>query len=169
MKKNKCLPWDEVEKAIYKEKEWLKKNIEISPYPVKDLPITCPDCIRREIAILILSGKIKAKEIKSKQLWGDLNLSVIKKHKGKKHGGVWHSGTMEMVSEYFKNQDYKVENEPRLNYGNADLLVYKKGEKDIYVEVGTVSLYKLLYNFNMMNGIDLLIIPKDDYLIEFNL
>lgn len=168
MQKSKCLPWDEVERTINKEKEWLKKSIETSPFPDKEFPVSCPDCIYRRIAVLIVSGKIKVKEIDSKKLWSDMESSIIKE-KNKKHGGEWHNNTIKVISKYFKNQNYKIESEPRLNYGNADLLVYKNGEKNIYVEVGSVSLYKLLYNLETMKDVDLMIVPKDNYLIEFNI
>lgn len=43
----KCLPWDEVEKAIHQEQQWLKENIEPSPYSDKTSPVTCLDCLRK--------------------------------------------------------------------------------------------------------------------------
>ncbi len=163
----KCLPWDEVEKAIYKEQKWIKRNIEPSPYSDKSSPITCPDCLRRRIAILIVSGKIKVKKIKSPNLWDGFD---FEKNKRKKHGHDWHNNMMNIIARHFEKQDYGVDYEPNLNYGNADLLVYNKkdkNEKNIYVEVGTVSLYKLLYNLETMKNVDFLIVPTGDYLIEF--
>ena len=78
---------------------------------------------------------------------------------------------MSIIARHFEKQNYKIDYEPNLNYGNADLLVYNKNksEKDIYVEVGTVSLYKLLYNLETMKDIDFLIVPADNYLIEFKI
>jgi len=127
MSNNKCLPWDVVEKTIYKEILWLKNVIDVSPYVKNEqiTPLGCSDTIYRRIAILIVSGKIKVKEIRSKNLWGDkiINLEL---NTTKSHGKEWHNNMMKIIAKYFKDQNYNVENEPRLNYGNADLLVYKK-------------------------------------------
>ena len=79
-KKSKSLPWDIVEKVIAKEVKWLKETIIETPYKDKDI---CKDCIYRRLAILILSGMIKAIDIKSTvSLWGEEKLLSI----GKPHG-----------------------------------------------------------------------------------
>lgn len=57
--------------------------------------------------------------------------------------------------------------EPILNYGRADLGVYLKQNKILYVEIGTVSLFKLWYNFSTMKNVTFLLIPSENYAIEF--
>jgi len=70
-KQSKSLPWDVVEKAIKKEVDWLRSVIDTFskeeksiPLDEKGIPISCRECLLRKIAILIISGKVKAKEIK---------------------------------------------------------------------------------------------------------
>lgn len=64
-------------------------------------------------------------------------------------------------------QGYEVEREPNIHWGRADLGVYKKGTQNLYIEVGTTSLFKLLVNLTAMRNITYLIVPSDDKLIEF--
>jgi len=73
---------------------------------------------------------------------------------------------MDTIYEYFKTGNYKVILEPILNYGRADLGVYLGPKETIYVEVGTVSLYKLWFNLLTMKNIIFLIIPSEDKIIE---
>ncbi|MBU1036925.1 hypothetical protein KKF32_02730 [Patescibacteria group bacterium] len=55
-----------------------------------------------------------------------------------------------------------------MNQGRADLGVYKEGERNIYVEVGTISLNKLLINLESMEGSDFLLVLDDKHAIEFS-
>ena len=160
-KQSKSLPWDVVEKAIIKEVKWLKETIIETPYKEKGI---CKDCIYRRLAILILSGKIKAKDIKSKVcLWGkEKSLPV-----GKPHGQEWHAEMMKLVSSYFKSLGYDVTIEPNLNMGRADLGVYKRGERNLFIEIGTVSLSKLLFNLESMEGSDFLLVLDSNHAVEF--
>jgi hypothetical protein len=53
---------------------------------------------------------------------------------------------MKLVGSYFKSLGYQIIVEPNLNMGRADLGVYKKGERNLFIEIGTISLPKLLFN-----------------------
>ena len=53
--------WNEVEKTISEEIEFLKNNISPSPFEQND-PIKCDYCLLRKIAIFIVSGKIKLRK-----------------------------------------------------------------------------------------------------------
>jgi hypothetical protein len=136
IKKTKSLPWDEVESAVQKEIDWLSQVILPSPFE-KDY---CPKCILRQISTLILSGKIKAKNITSKNdsLWINTKTRL-----NKNHGAKWHSDMMNVIAGHFRKLGYKIVVEPNLNKGRADLGIYHDKEKPLYVEVGTVSLPKL--------------------------
>jgi len=71
------------------------------------------------------------------------------------------------ISNYLRLQHYKTIAEPILNYGRADLGVYSNSKKPLYIEVGTVSLYKLWYNFLTMKNVSFLLVPSENYAIEF--
>lgn len=160
----KSLPWDLVEKAINKEIEWLDETIEDSPFNREEK--FCDECIFRKIAILILSGKIKAKDIKSSvSLWGKDSSFII----GKSHGKEWHSEMMRLLASYFKSLEYEVAIEPNLSFGRADLGIYKKGKRNLYIEVGTVSISKLLFNLKSMEGSDILLVLGSNHAVEFSI
>ena len=74
---------------------------------------------------------------------------------------------MRKIENHFLHQNYEVEREPDLHWGRADLGVYKNGEKALYIEVGTTSLFKLLANLMQMENSVYLIVPNDNKLIEF--
>jgi len=164
MNRSKSLPWDKVEKAINKEIEWLEKTIVDSPFNnVKEI---CNKCIFRKIAILILSGKIKVKDIKSSvSLWGKNSSFLI----GKPHGKEWHSEMMKLVASYFKSLEYEVLIEPNLNFGRADLGIYKDGKRNLFIEAGTVSISKLLINLSSMESSDILVVLDSNHAIEFSI
>lgn len=159
---SESLPWNVVEGAIIKEIKWLKKTIIEAPIKKSNY---CKDCIFRRLAILIVSGKIKARDIKSSvSLWGkEKSFSV-----GKPHGKEWHTEMMKLVSSYFKSLGYDVAIEPNLNMGRADLGIYKKGERHLFIEVGTVSLPKLLFNLESMEASDFLIVLESNHAVEFS-
>lgn len=162
--KSKSLPWDVVEKAVNKEIKWLKETIEDSPFNNREEKF-CNECIFRKIAILILSGKIKAKDIKSSvPLWGKNSSFVL----GKFHGKDWHSGMMRLLASYFKSLEYEVAIEPNLNFGRADLGVYKEGERALFIEVGTVSISKLLFNLKSMEDTVILLVLSLNHAVEFS-
>ena len=159
------LCWSTIEKNIYKEIEFLSKNLLLSPYEQNDA-IKCSDCIFRQIAILIVSGKIKIKKIiyKNNSIW--LKHKQLKIVERKQHGGDWHNSLIGIIDNYFKDKGYITKYEPNIHYGRADLGV---PDLDIFIEVGTINLYKLYYNINNMINSKILILPSDNYLIEISL
>ena len=164
--------WHNIENLINQEVTWLKSNIPVLPGGYKENPpfLKCDDCILRKIAILIISGKVGATEIRAeenKDLWNNLTENMNFK-KTSRHGEEWHRKMMDVIYEYFKLQNYKIVFEPILNYGRADLGVYSKLNKTLYIEVDTVSLFKLWYNFSTMKNATFLIILSENKVIEFN-
>ena len=165
------LPWHIVEKAIDKEITWLKEVIDTRS---KEGVLSVPKEINkwagnyylyRLIAVLIVSGQIKAKEINSDHLWGEIDYSEIKKlHK---HGKGWHIKMMNIIDDYFKSQGYDITVEPNMHHGRADLGVFKQNKKDLYVEVGTIDIYKLCVNLHFMKNFVLIIVPDKNRIIEF--
>ena len=125
IKKLKPLPWDEIEGAIRKEIEWLKNTILPSPFE-KDF---CEDCIYRQIATLILLGKIKVKNIKSTNdsLWRGNRMNI-----GRNHGGEWHSEMMKIIAGHFKALKYDIIIEPNLIKVGQILEYIKKRKTVIY-------------------------------------
>jgi hypothetical protein len=101
------LPWHIVEEAINREIKWLERVIEQAS---TDKVPGCDDCryTFRKIALLIVTGKIKAKEFIARDghdLWDDLT----QKHgvkKSARHGGGWHKKMMDVITEYFENQGW---------------------------------------------------------------
>lgn len=165
--KSNKIDWNIIENHIKQEVLWLKNNIDTLPagYRSKDILIVCEDCILRKLAILIVSGKINAKKIKFEQLpWGD-NFEANENHR---HGEEWHRKMMNVTANYFRKNGYQTSLEPILNFGRADLGVFSKTLKSpIYAEIGTTSLYKLLYNLLTIKNSIFLIIPTEEYMIEF--
>lgn len=161
--KTKSLSWNVVERAIAKEVKWLKETIIETSYKDKDV---CKDCLYRRLAILILSGKIRAKDIKSKAcLWGEEKSLPT----GKPHGKEWHTKMMKLIHSYFESLGYDVTMEPNLNMGRADLGVYKRDKRDLFIEIGTVSLPKLLFNLESMEGSYFLLVLDSNHAIEFSI
>jgi hypothetical protein len=168
----KYLPWHIVEKKIQEEIVWLNNSIETFSIQEKNSSTNCRKCLIREIAILIVRGKIKATEIKKiaplKNFWTE---TKIKKNRQKlpkmRHGKDWHRETMEQIEHHFISRNYIIDREPNLYWGRADLGVSKKNKQNLYIEVGTISLFKLLINLKMMENSIYLIVPSDDKLIEF--
>lgn len=163
---NNPLAWHIVEQRIAEEINWLK-NV-IHP-PVKvDSPLNCLDCIYRRIAILIVKGNIHAKEINSlnNKLWGEKPLSAVTTPHSH-HGAQWHKSMMGLLKEYFDDVGGTVSDLPHLTHGTADLLVNFQNKSPLFVEVGTVSPYKLMVNLESMQNADFLIVPRQNLAIEF--
>ena len=162
------LPWHTVEEAINGEIEWLERVIEKTV--IGKVP-GCDDCryTYRKIAILIVTGKIKAKEFAAREghdLWDGLT----QKHgikKSARHGGVWHRKMMDIVTEYFVNQSYDVIHEPFLSQGRADLGIYKNGHMDLFVEIGDTSPHKLSCNLQILTNCKILLVPDEKRVVEF--
>jgi len=164
--------WDIVEKKIREEITWLESNIDTFSNEERTAPKGCRDCFLRRIAILIVSGQVKAAEItKSSQLksfW--LNKKITKRDRPKKrHGSDWHQETMDKIENHFLSLGFKVVREPDIYGGRADLGIFKKGVSNLYIEVGTTSLFKLWLNLarKRIGSFTYLIVPDDDKLIEF--
>jgi hypothetical protein len=164
----KGLPWHKVEEAINREIKWLETAI---AQTVIGKVSGCDACryTYRKIALLIVTGKIKAKEFTAREghdLWDDLT----QKHgirKSARHGGIWHRKMMDVVTEYFANQGFEVISEPFLSQGRADLGIHKDGHVDLFVEIGDTSAYKLWWNLQMLTNCRILLVPDEKRVIEF--
>ncbi len=164
--------WNYIEKQINKEIDWLKENISIMPRNYRNDPdlIKCDDCVYRKLSILIISGKISATEYScaSGDFWINKqvedNSFIEKMH----HGKEWHRNVMSDIFIYFKNKEYNILKEPTLNYGRSDLgFSVPSLNRMLYIEVGTVSLYKIWLNLLTMKNIVILVIPSRKKIIEF--
>lgn len=74
---------------------------------------------------------------------------------------------MNLVRKHFKQDNCEVISEPFLNYGRADLGVYKHGLPNLYVEIGTTSLFKVWWNLHSMPNVVFLFVPSVYGAIEF--
>lgn len=151
--------WLRVEEKIDKIVMFLEENIDQSPFSSND-PIKCSNCIFRKIAILILKKRVKIKKIYIK------NNFVVEEDKILKHGSFWHNSFIENIDTFFIKNNYKTEKEPYLFCGRADLLIPKL---NLYIEVGTINVYKLLCNINKMNNCIIHIVPSNDYFLEIKI
>lgn len=149
------------------------KNVILTFYETegKEL-INGKDCLLRQIAILIVSGSIGAKETNKdsrlQSFWQKKPPHLKQKRLPTiHHGEEWHRTTMADSENHFLWQGYDVEREPNLPWGRADLGVYKKGEPHLLIEVGTTSLFKLCINLKTLRGCTYLIVPNDEQIIEF--
>ena len=171
------LPWHEVEQSILNEERWLSEVFNFGPYSGEDSAPVPPglsnDKMLRQIAIAIVNGAVEACEIRSTLelgLWSDENKYIEQIDAGdERHGGHWHRTMMGMVKQHFSNEGFEVINEPFLSMGRADLGVYKSGYHDLYVEIGTTSLFKTWINMKTMPNTILLFIPTTSYAIEFKI
>lgn len=167
-------PWHSVERQIQEEITWLRNSIETFSDEEKYAPIRCLECLLRKIAVLIVSGRVNATEITRgrglQSFWSKENL-ITHQNKILKtkvyHGKDWHSKTMERIENHFICQGFEVIREPNLHWGRADLGIYKQGIPNLYIEVGTMSLFKLWINLREMKNFVYLIVPNDIKLIEF--
>jgi hypothetical protein len=162
------LPWHIVEEAINREIKWLERVIEQTV--IGKVP-GCDDCryTYRKIALLIVTGKIRAKELIARD-GHDLGDDLIQKHGIKvsaRHGGSWHKKMMDVITEYFENQGFEAIPEPFLSQGRADLGIYKDGHMDLFVEIGTTSAYKLWWNLQVLTNCKVLLVPDEKRAIEF--
>lgn len=170
----KALPWHIVEAAIFKEKKWILDVFDFSEFNRTDqtanlnLPISLDEMVR-QISISILRGKISVKEFKSSVvngLWTDNSNWQFEEHE-ERHGGEWHRVMMGIVKAYFIEEGFEVVNEPDLNQGRADLGVYKEGYQNLFVEIGTTSLFKTWINLHGMPNTTFLYVPSVNYALEF--
>ncbi|KKW20324.1 MAG: hypothetical protein UY61_C0037G0002 [Candidatus Adlerbacteria bacterium GW2011_GWC1_50_9] len=160
--------WHEVEQQIIKEIKWLRNTIETYSDATDERYNHCRECYLRKIATLIAIGDVKATEIAKKSPLTDFWSQMKKLPKIRiNHGSSWHQEIMERIENHFIRMGYKVIREPTLHWGRADLDIYKQGERDLLIEVGTVSLCKLFINLKTMMNFTYLVVPNDDKLIEF--
>ena len=157
------LNWNLVEKSIRKEIDFLELNILPSPFHQND-PIKCLDCLWRLIAILIVSGDIKAEKINCQKdfIWGDVDASII--NQDKEHGADWHNSTIQKVKKYFSHKNFIVDYEPNLYLGRSDLGIKSL---NLFIEIGTINIYKLYINLLNIGSNKIILVPQDDVIIEF--
>ncbi|TSC68017.1 MAG: hypothetical protein G01um101472_196 [Parcubacteria group bacterium Gr01-1014_72] len=167
------LPWHIVEKAIAKEYAWLKKVLDFGPRFKEQDEIASELGIEnyqmlRQIGIAIVSGKISARDIiteKASGLWS--SQEMLAEIHSERHGGEWHKAMMGVIKKHFEEGYFEVVNEPYLNFGRADLGVYKPDYPNLYVEVGTTSLFKFWRNLSSMPHSVFLFVPTEYGAIEF--
>ncbi|MFH1129485.1 MAG: tyrosine-type recombinase/integrase [Patescibacteria group bacterium] len=79
----------------------------------------------------------------------------------------WHRKMMSATANYFKKTGHSTFLEPALNMGRADIGISSKSSgPPMYIEIGTTSVYKLLYNLLTTKDSIFLIIPAEEYIIE---
>jgi len=163
---NSNLSWKEVELSINEELSWIKRNV--NPYFKNNnfLDIS-DDILYRIMAILIVSGRVKATEF-SFDINTFLKLNEFENFDNKMHGSDWHDSVIKNLSIYFNDLGFDVKkDQPALFYGYADILILKN-KRMIYIEVDTVSIFKLCINLLSMNDICIINI-KSDKIIKFEL
>ena len=74
---------------------------------------------------------------------------------------------MTIIKSHFIENGFEVVNEPYLNQGRSDLGVYKENYPNLFVEVGTTSLYKSWINLHTMPQSIFLFVPSEYYALEF--
>ncbi|MBU2540007.1 phage integrase N-terminal SAM-like domain-containing protein [Patescibacteria group bacterium] len=170
----KNISWIEAENKIDEKILWLNKNISLLPDSYKSEAflatlIKCENCISRKIAILIISGRIKASESSLSDFFQNKHLIVSANNISGRHGADWHKKMMTLMANNFHIfiQKKNIVVEPITNYGRADLGYFPNIGKPIYVEVGTVSLFKVWYNLMTMKNCVFFLIPNDDIIIKF--
>ncbi|OGG40064.1 hypothetical protein A3A21_01475 [Candidatus Jorgensenbacteria bacterium RIFCSPLOWO2_01_FULL_45_25b] len=168
LRKNEFV-WHDVEKRIQDEICWLREVISTFLREEKHAPDGCSHCFLRSIAILIVQGIISATEIRfdhtQVSFWKNPHTNSYPQEIY--HGKDWHHRTMSQIEGHFIVQGYKVVRQPILQQGRADLGVSDFGGMDLFIEVGTVSLYKLIINFLSMDNFVYLIAPHEGVLVEF--
>ena len=171
------LPWHIVEKAIATEKEWLLRVFDFGQQRKtiqEEHDVTAPlspDQMLRQISISILRGNIRVRELISEKingLWMENSAGWELDHTEERHGGEWHRAMMSIIKKHFVENGFEVTNEPHLTQGRADLGVYKKGHANIYVEVGSTSLFKTWINLHTMPNSIFLFVPSENYALEFS-
>lgn len=156
--------WNLIEQKIKIEEDFLKNNIDLSPFSHND-QIKCPDCLFRLLASLLVSGNIKVHLIKYQDdsFWNKNGL-ILNKNNNKDHGAFWHSSKIKLIKKYFEINGFTAENEPQLFYGRCDLGISKL---KVFIEVGTINLYKLYLNLLNMKEGRILLVTSDSATLEF--
>lgn len=159
------MDWNLVEKNIKFEMDFLKKHIDLSPFSHND-PIKCSDCVFRLIASLLVSGKIKSKLISynDDSFWNKKSI-ILNEDNSKNHGAFWHSSKIRLIKKYFEINGFKVEDESQMFFGRCDLSI---SELKIFVEVGTINIYKLYLNLLNMSDGKIILVISDNSSLEFS-
>ncbi len=150
------------EESIEEVINFLNNNIDASPFNQDD-PIKCVHCLFRKIAILVLSKKIKIVKINFEN---KLDFNFKTDQEKNKQGSHWHNSIIENINIFLKNKNLETEKEPKMFFGRADLFVKKK---KLYIEVGTINIYKLLCNINNMKDCCIHILSNEKNLVEIKL
>lgn len=175
MSETNALPWHLVEQKILEEIRWLKlsipqfKTVATDISGDDDTDRAC-DCDYRLIALLIITGVVRVREINymgTGDLWGGLPKQVNEVALKHKHCHEWHRTMMNILDQYFTSDDYEVVTEPNLNWGRADLGLFRSDTAPIYIEVGTTSIKKLRINLQSMPAVTFLLVPEENRVIEF--
>jgi hypothetical protein len=158
------MDWNLVEKNIKEEMVFLKDNIQLSPFNHSD-PIKCADCLFRILATFVISGRIKVREVNyhDDSIWGRNHL-VLEFNEAKKHGAFWHDSKINIIKKYFETNKFKTQSETKLFYGRCDLSI---PDLKVFIEVGTINLYKLYLNLLNMKKCQILLVLSDSSLLEF--
>lgn len=164
--------WLAVEDRIKKEILWLQNVVDVFSTNSKNNTAQCDRCALRNIALLIGGGQIEAKEIRRhprlKSFWKPLNNDHKKlgRYAGRSD---WHKSTIRLIENHFIAHGFRVAREPEMTHGRADLLIFKKNQQNLFVEIGTISSFMKLYlNLKRLPNRSLyLLVPGDDLLIEF--
>lgn len=167
-------PWHIVENMIQKEKTWVTNTFDFGPFSSKEDSHSgiSLDGMLRQICISIVSGKISACEVKSNKvngLWAENTEGWELGANEERHGGAWHRAMMSLVKKHFVECQFQVVNEPALSWGRADLCAYKEDYPDLYVEIGTTSLFKTWFNSQTMLNVIFLFVPTVYNAIEFKI
>lgn len=166
------LPWHVVEAAIQREKKWFLEVFEFDDrgHNQSTMPVSHDEMVR-QLCVAIVSGKVRARELRSKTangLWmDDVPDDWISISTQERHGEQWHQAMMHIIKHHFIADGCEIINEPRLNQGRADLGVYKTGLPNLYVEVGSTSLCKTWINLLTMPNSAFLFVPSEQCTLEF--
>ena len=169
------LPWHTVEAAIQRERHWLLESFDFGSFAKETDSISSlvsEHEMVRQLCVAIVSGTVKSREIKSEVAYG-LWIDGTKDYASEsiptteRHGEEWHRIMMHIIKKHFTEEGLEVVNEPFLNHGRADLGVYQDGFLNMYVEIGTTSLYKTWVNLLTMPNATFLFVPSAHYALEF--
>ena len=172
--KDSGLPWHIVERAVIAEKKWLSQVFDFGQLREEDeefvpTPLSSDEMLR-QLSISIVNGRIRVRELhteKINSLWTDDSSRWELGSGGEWHGGEWHRAMMRLIRNHFSEGGFEVTSEPYLNWGRADLGIYKEGYKNLYVEVGSTSLFKVWFNSHTMADSIFLFVPSVYYAVEF--
>lgn len=165
--------WQETEDAVDKEIAFLKEGISILPERYRGQTaltnlIKCDNCIFRKIATLVVGGFVRVQKRPVQNIWPGFYFDD-KERKLLHHGRNWHKKMIDSIVQYLKKIDSsnKIIIEPILNYGRADIGIFDENKHPIYIEVGTVSAFKVWYNLVVMPNSIFILVPNDDFIIKF--